>query len=192
MLVQSTPLNQAAVIEMEPIKDSRGFFARGFCKKTLAEHGVFFDVVQTNVAFNHQAGTLRGMHFQVPPFCEEKIVSCYQGAIYDVIIDLNRDSGTFGKWFGLTLSAENRLALYVPKGFAHGYQTLTENTSIHYMVSEYYTPSHESGVRWNDPAFEIEWPHVGDLIISQKDKQWKDFDLSTDGVILSEGEGHGS
>ncbi|MCT1399974.1 dTDP-4-dehydrorhamnose 3,5-epimerase [Paenibacillus sp. LC231] len=191
MLVHTTPLKKAAVIEMEPIQDSRGFFARSFCKKTLAEHGVSFEGVQSNVAFNHQAGTLRGMHFQVPPFCEQKIISCHQGAIYDVIIDLNRDSPTFGKWFGLTLSAENHLSLYVPKGFAHGYQTLTENASIHYMVSEYYAPTHESGVRWNDPAFEIEWPHVEDLIISQKDKQWRDFDFNTDGMILSEGEGHG-
>lgn len=191
MLVRSTPLNHAAIIEMEPIQDSRGFFARGFCKKTLADHGIFFDVVQSNIAFNHLPGTLRGMHFQVPPFCEQKIVSCHQGAIYDVIIDLNRDSPTFGEWFGLTLSAENRLSLYVPKGFAHGYQTLTEHTSIHYMVSEYYTPTHESGVRWNDGAFGVEWPHVEDLIISPKDEQWKDFNRSSDGMIFSEGEGNG-
>ncbi|MEX3618288.1 dTDP-4-dehydrorhamnose 3,5-epimerase [Paenibacillus glucanolyticus] len=191
MLVQSTPLNHAVVIEMEPIQDSRGFFARGFCKETLAQHGIFFDVVQSNMAFNHLPGTLRGMHFQVPPFCEQKIISCYQGAIYDVIIDLNRDSPTFGQWFGLTLSAENHLSLYVPKGFAHGYQTLTENTSIHYMVSEYYTSTHESGVRWDDSAFGIDWPRIEELIISPKDKQWKDFNKSTDGMILYEGEGHG-
>jgi len=182
MLVQSTPLNAAAVIEMEPIRDDRGFFARSFCKKTLAEHGISFDVVQANMAFNHQAGTLRGMHFQVPPFCEQKIISCYQGAIYDVIIDLNRNSPTFGKSYGLTLSAENRLSLYVPKGFAHGYQTLNDNASIHYMVSEHYTPTHESGVRWNDLAFGIEWPQVEELIISPKDKQWKDFNIDIDGM----------
>lgn len=190
MLVQLTPLHQAAVIEMEPLQDSRGYFARSFCKKTLSEHGLSFDMVQSNVAFNRHHGTLRGMHFQLPPYCEDKIVSCFQGAIYDVIIDLNRESPTFGKWFGQTLSVENHLSLYVPKGFAHGYQTLTENTSIHYMVSQYYTPSQESGVRWNDQAFGIEWPLKEGLIISSKDEQWKDFNISTDGMILREGVGH--
>ncbi|MCF2716144.1 dTDP-4-dehydrorhamnose 3,5-epimerase [Paenibacillus polymyxa] len=190
MLVQPAPLHQAAVIEMEPIQDSRGYFARSFCKKTFSEHGIYFDMVQSNMAFNRYPNTLRGMHFQLPPYCEDKIVSCFHGAIYDVIIDLNRKSPTFGKWFGLTLSEENRLSLYVPKGFAHGYQTLTENTSIHYMVSEYYTPSHESGVRWNDKAFGIEWPLEDGLIISSKDEQWKDFNISTDGMILCEGVGH--
>lgn len=184
MLVQPTPLHKAAVIEMEPIEDSRGYFARTFCKKTLAEHGISFDMVQSNVAFNHHSGILRGMHFQIPPFCEDKIVSCFQGAIYDVIIDLNRESPTFGEWYGLTLSAENRLSLYVPKGFAHGYQTLTENASIHYMVSQFYTPSHESGVRWNDPAFSIKWPQMDGLVISAKDEQWGYFNKSTDGMIL--------
>lgn len=187
MLVQTVPLDQAAVIEMEPIEDSRGYFARSFCKKTLLEHGLVFDGVQTNMAFNRHARTLRGMHFQLPPFSEDKIVSCFQGAIYDVIVDLNRESPTFGEWYGLTLSAENRLSLYVPKGFAHGYQTLTENTSIHYMVSEYYTPTHESGVRWNDEAFGIEWPLTEDLVISSKDEQWKDFNINTDGMTFSKG-----
>lgn len=191
MLVLPTPLHQAAVIEMEPIQDSRGYFARSFCNKVLSEHGLSFNMLQSNVAFNHHPNTLRGMHFQIPPFCEEKIVSCMSGAIYDVIIDLNRESPTFGKSFGITLSGENRLSIFVPKGFAHGYLTLTENTSIHYMVSEYYTPSHESGVRWNDAAFGIEWPLKKNLIISSKDEQWKDFDLRTDGMILFEGDRHG-
>ncbi|MWC30905.1 dTDP-4-dehydrorhamnose 3,5-epimerase [Paenibacillus sp. MMS18-CY102] len=191
MLVWSTPLHQAAIIEKEPITDNRGYFARSFCTKTLAAHGLPFHMVQTNIAFNHHARTLRGMHFQLPPYCEEKIVTCTQGTLFDVIIDLNRESPTFGKWYGLTLSAENGLSLYVPKGFAHGYVTLTENTSIHYMVSEYYTPSHESGVRWNDPAFGIEWPLTEQLIISAKDEQWKDFNLNVDGMVLSEGVVHG-
>jgi len=188
MKVHSTPLNRAAIIEIEPIKDERGYFARSFCKKTLAEHGIQFEAVQTNEAFNRFSNTLRGMHFQLPPFCEDKIVSCMQGAIYDVIIDLNYNSSTYGNWFGVTLSAENQQSLYVPKGFAHGYMTLTDDTAIHYMVSEYYTPSHESGVRWNDDTFKINWPRTENLLISTKDQQWADFDLARDGVTLSKGD----
>jgi len=190
MIVKPTPLHRASVIEMEPIRDNRGYFARTFCKRTLEEHGVSFDMVQSNMAFNYHTRTLRGMHYQLPPYSEDKIVTCIHGAIYDVIIDLNRDSPTFGKWFGLTLSEENRLSLYVPKGFAHGYLTLTDNTGIHYMVSEYYTPSHESGIRWNDPAFGIEWPITEDLIISPKDEGWKDFHIHNDRLIQSGGDGH--
>jgi dTDP-4-dehydrorhamnose 3,5-epimerase len=191
MKVSPAPLYRAAVLEMEPIQDSRGYFVRSYCKKTLLEHGISFEMVQSNVAYNRRHGTLRGMHFQLPPYSEDKIVSCIQGAIYDVIIDLNLESPTFGQWFGVTLSAENNLSLYVPKGFAHGYQTLTDNTSIHYMVSEYYTPTHESGVRWNDVAFGIQWPIMDDLIISVKDERWADFNSVTDGVILGGGDEHG-
>lgn len=184
MVISQTLLHRAAILDLEPIKDDRGFFARSFCKKTLAEYGINFDMVQCNIAFNNFAHTLRGMHFQKPPFCEEKIISCTSGAIYDVIIDLNRESPTFSKWLGITLSAENHKSLYVPKGFAHGYQTLTDNASITYMVSQYYTPSYESGVRWDDIAFGIEWPIKDDLIISSKDKSWKDFDKNTDGMTI--------
>ncbi len=182
MIITKTPLNRAVTIELEPIKDERGFFARSFCKKTLAEYGIRFDTVQCNLAFNNFARTLRGMHFQKPPFCEDKIISCISGAVYDVIIDLDRESATFGKWFGITLSAENRTSLYVPKGFAHGYLTLTENAGVTYMVSQYYTPSHESGVRWDDPAFGIEWPFRDHLLLSAKDRNWKDFDRDADGM----------
>jgi dTDP-4-dehydrorhamnose 3,5-epimerase len=191
MLILPTLLHRAMLIKMEPIEDSRGYFARSFCKKTLAEHEIYFDVVQTNMAFNLNKGTLRGMHFQVPPNSEGKIVSCLNGSIYDVIIDINRDSPTFGKWYGVILSEENRLSLYVPKGFAHGYLTLTDRTIIQYMVNEYYTPSRESGIRWDDKAFDIDWPIMDGLIISSKDKQWKKFDLNADGIILSEGDTHG-
>lgn len=185
MIIHSTPLDKAVVIETEHINDSRGYFARSFCKKTLSDHGIFFDVVQSNIAFNLHPRTLRGMHFQLPPFCEDKIVSCIKGAIYDAIIDLNRESPTFGKWFGKILSEDNCLSMYVPKGYAHGYVTLKENTSIQYLVSEYYTPSHESGVRWNDKAFDITWPYTDDLIISGKDQQWKNFNKDSDGMIFS-------
>ncbi|WP_336076715.1 dTDP-4-dehydrorhamnose 3,5-epimerase [Paenibacillus sp. 203] len=188
MLIHSTPLNQAVVIELEPIKDERGYFARSFCKKTMMKYGISFEMTQSNVTFNQKAGTLRGMHFQLPPYCEDKIVTCFSGTIYDVIIDLNRESSTFGKWYGLTLSDKNCLSLYIPKGFAHGYQTMTDNTIIHYLMSENHTPSHESGVRWNDQAFGLKWPKIDHLTISKKDENWKDFNMNTDGVSLQKGE----
>ena len=182
MIIRQTPLHGAAILELNPIQDDRGFFARSFCKKILSQHHIYFDAVQCNIAFNYHANTLRGMHFQLPPYSEQKIVTCISGSIYDVIIDLNRQSHTFGQWFGVTLSSENQLSLYIPKGFAHGYLTLTENAGISYMVSEFYTPSHEAGVRWNDRAFEIEWPCREGLTISSKDAKWPDFDKSKDGI----------
>ena len=184
MRICRTSLQKAVTIELEPIRDERGFFARSFCKRTLEQHGIVFDVVQCNVAFNKHVRTLRGMHFQSPPFGEEKIVSCSSGAVYDVIIDLNQNSDTFCGWFGITLSAENQTALYVPKGFAHGYQTLTEDAQITYLVSQYYAPAYESGVRWNDRAFGIQWPFQEDLLISSKDSNWGDFDRETGGIII--------
>lgn len=183
MLITPTTLNKAVVIEMKPISDSRGYFSRNFCRKTLQEHNIHFEVVQANTAYNKYAKTLRGMHYQLPPFGEEKMITCTQGAIYDVIIDLNRESDTFGKSFGIELSASNHLSLYVPKGFAHGYQTLTDDATIHYMVSEMYTPTHEAGVRWDDEVFNIEWPYKEHLLISDKDLAWKNFNASTDGVF---------
>ncbi|TYP75735.1 dTDP-4-dehydrorhamnose 3,5-epimerase [Paenibacillus methanolicus] len=187
MNVQPLSLHGAALLVQKPIADNRGSFARTFCGRTLAEHGLSFRMAQCNEAFNKHARTLRGMHFQRPPHGEEKIVNCVQGKLYDVIVDLNLDSPTFGKWVGVTLSADDGQSLFVPKGFAHGYQTLTENTVIQYMVSEYYTPSHESGVRWNDPFFGIEWPFTEDLLLSEKDRSWTDFDKMRDGIRLSEG-----
>ncbi|WP_127532085.1 dTDP-4-dehydrorhamnose 3,5-epimerase [Paenibacillus kobensis] len=187
MLVHPTPLQGAALLEMEPISDNRGYFARSFCKKTLAEHGLSFNMVQANTAFNRHRDTLRGMHYQKPPYCEDKIVTCTQGAIYDVIIDLNEDSPTYCQWYGINLTEDNNLSLYIPKGFAHGYLTLTDNAGIHYLVSEYYTPSHESGVRWNDPAFGIEWPNRDSLLLSMKDEKWGNFDKTAGGLFVTEG-----
>lgn len=184
MIIQNTPLHKAAIITMEPIRDTRGFFGRSFCKKTLADHNISFDVVQYNVAFNYQARTLRGMHFQKPPFCEDKIIYCTKGSIYDVIIDLNLGSPTFGQWYGITLTEDDSKSLYIPKGFAHGYETLEDNSGIAYMVTEFYTPSHESGVRWNDGAFNIDWPYRENIIISDKDKLWEDFRRDTHGILL--------
>lgn len=184
MLIEQTTLQGAFILQPEPIQDERGFFARTFCQKALADQGVYFNMVQCNIAFNRHPNTLRGMHLQLPPYCEQKIVTCISGEIYDVIIDLNAQSPTYGQWFGLTLSSENRLSLYVPQGFAHGYLTLTENAGISYMVSQFYAPSHEYGVRWDDPAFAIQWPCREGLIISHKDRQWKDFNRTRDGILF--------
>lgn len=183
MIIKPTSINCAVVIEAEPICDMRGAFARSFCKKTLEDYGLKFEAVQCNMANNIHANTIRGMHFQKSPFCEQKIVSCLRGAIYDVIIDLNKGSTTFGKWFGIELNDKNAKSLYVPKGFAHGYQTLTPDTVISYMVSEYYSPSYESGIRWDDNTFGIRWREMGEeIVISEKDRNWKDFNKYSDGI----------
>lgn len=170
----STPLDGAYVIELEPRTDDRGFFARSFDREEFAAHGLDPDVVQCNVSFNARRGTLRGMHYQLPPKAEAKLVRCVAGAIYDVIVDLRRDSPTHARWFGIQLDARDRRALYVPRGFAHGYQTLSDGAEVHYQVSERYTPELERGVRWNDPAFGIAWP-IGDPIVSPKDAAFPDY-----------------
>ncbi|WDF51490.1 dTDP-4-dehydrorhamnose 3,5-epimerase [Paenibacillus sp. KACC 21273] len=182
MIIESTPLKDAFIFKQEPIEDERGYFSRTFCRKTLNTYGIEFEMVQSNMAFNRYSKTLRGMHFQKPPFSEQKIVSCLQGAIYDVIIDIRLESPTFGQWFGTMLSKNNMSSLYIPKGFAHGYQTLEDNSSISYMVSENYTPSHESGIRWNDEAFKIDWPVTDGLLVSDKDRNWIDFRRDIDGI----------
>ena len=174
MIFTETPLAGAFVIALEPREDERGFFARAFCKNELAEHGLPNEIVQANLSFNHRRGTLRGMHMQAPPHGEDKMVRCIAGAIWDAIVDLRPGSPTYLKWFGVELSAANRLMLYVPKGFAHGYQSLTDGSEVLYMVTQFYTPGAERGLRWNDPAFGIPWP-VGDPILSPKDAVAPDF-----------------
>jgi len=174
MIFTETPLAGAYVIALEPREDERGFFARAFCKNELAEHGLANEIVQANLSFNHRRGTLRGMHMQAPPHGEDKLVRCIAGAIWDAIVDLRPGSPTHLKWFGVELSAANRLMLYVPKGFAHGYQSLTDGSEVMYMVTQFYTPGAERGLRWNDPAFGIPWP-VGDPILSPKDAVAPDF-----------------
>jgi len=174
MIFTETPLAGAFVIALEPREDERGFFARAFCQNELAEHGLPNEIVQANLSFNHKRGTLRGMHMQVPPHGEDKMVRCIAGAIWDAIVDLRPGSPTYLKWFGVELSAANRLMLYVPKGFAHGYQSLTDGSEVLYMVTQFYTPGAERGLRWNDPAFGIPWP-VSDPILSPKDAAAPDF-----------------
>ena len=174
MIISETELPGAFVIDLEKIEDERGFFARAWCQRELREHGLESRIAQCNMSFNKRKGTLRGMHFQRPPHEEVKLIRCIRGALYDVIIDLRPQSAAYKRWIGAELTAENRRMLYVPRGFAHGFQTLEEDTETFYMVSEFYTPGAESGVRWDDPSFGIDWP-LPPSEISDKDQQWTDF-----------------
>ena len=166
-----TALKGAYVIELEEKRDPRGFFARSFCAREMREHGLRPEVVQCNVSFNHKTGTLRGMHYQLAPAMESKLVRCIRGAIFDVIVDLRPDSPTHLKHFGVELSDKNRRALYVPEMFAHGYQALTDGAEVTYQVSQEYSPGCERGLRHDDPALDIHWP-VPVTVISEKDAAW--------------------
>jgi dTDP-4-dehydrorhamnose 3,5-epimerase len=170
-----TPLKGAWVIDLEPRSDERGFFARGFCEREFAEHGLERRIVQANVSRNTYAGTLRGMHYQKAPHQEVKMVRCVAGAIYDVILDLRPESPTYRQWHGVELTRAAGRMLYVPKGFAHGYQSLTDDSEVHYFVTEFYAPEAEAAVRWDDPAFSIRWP-ISSPILSLKDAVHPDFD----------------
>jgi dTDP-4-dehydrorhamnose 3,5-epimerase len=174
MIFQETKLKDAYIIEPERLEDERGFFARSFCQQEFKRFGIDFNIAQCNISFNKNKGTLRGMHYQSAPYEEAKMVSCVRGAIYDVIIDLRPNSSTYCQWLGVELSAENYEIFYIPKGFAHGFQTLAEDTVVLYQMSEFYHPESAQGVRWNDPAFEIKWP-LSNSVISEKDMNFKDF-----------------
>jgi dTDP-4-dehydrorhamnose 3,5-epimerase len=177
MIFRETDLAGAYVIEIEKMGDSRGFFARAWCQREFATHGLVSSFVQCNVSHNKHRNTLRGMHYQAEPFGEVKLVRCTRGIIFDVMIDLRADSETYLKWVGIELTSENYRMLYVPKGFAHGYLSLTDNAEIFYQVSQFYSPAHERGVRWNDQAFGIDWPNKKDIVISEKDSNWPDFQI---------------
>ncbi|WP_181705714.1 dTDP-4-dehydrorhamnose 3,5-epimerase [Chthonobacter rhizosphaerae] len=187
MIFHETPLADARVIELEKRGDNRGFFARFFCENEFAEAGLETRFKQINNSLSARTGTLRGMHYQLTPSAEVKVVRCIRGALWDCIIDLREGSPTFGKWHGVELTAENRLAFYVPRGFAHGFVTLTEDTEALYLVSDLYAPDRERGVRWNDPAFGIEWP-VEPTEISPKDAAWRDFDPEWHGSAVLAGQ----
>jgi len=176
MLFTETKLKGAYIIDIEKLEDTRGFFARGWCQKEFEAYGLMTHVVQANISFNKQRGTLRGMHYQVAPHAEAKVMRCTRGAIYDVIIDLRPDSPTYKQWMGVELTGDNYSMLYVPEGFAHGFQTLEDNTEVIYQVSEFYTPGAERGVRYDDPTFGITWPQAV-RVISDKDKSWLDYAL---------------
>ncbi len=172
MIYHKTALNDAFVLELEQIADERGFFARSWCKEELEARGLDGDLAQCSLSFNSKKNTLRGMHFQIPPYGETKLVRCTTGAIFDVIIDLRVQSSTYMKWVGVELSADNRKMLYIPKGFAHGFQTLVHESEVFYFISEAYHPEAARGVRWNDPAFNISWPHAEHRVISSRDNNW--------------------
>jgi dTDP-4-dehydrorhamnose 3,5-epimerase len=174
MHFEKTQFDGAWLIVPEPVRDERGFFARTFCVRELAAHGLETAFVQHSASVSLKRGTLRGMHFQREPHGEVKIVTCVSGAILDVIVDLRPASPTFRQWQGFELSAENRHRLYIPKGLAHGFQTLTDDVEVNYLISAFYEPSAASGVRHDDPAFGIRWP-LPVSVISEKDRSWPDF-----------------
>ena len=174
MTFTETKLKGAFVIDLEPIQDERGFFARTWCKKEFEAHGLNPNLVQCNTSFNKKKGTLRGMHYQTTPYEEAKLIRCTMGSIYDVIIDLRKESDTLRQWYGCELTAQNRKMLYVPEGFAHGFQTLEDNTEVFYQMSEFYHLDYSKGIRWNDPAVGIKWP-CKDVIISPKDDNLKNY-----------------
>ena len=169
MKFRETPLAGAMVVELDRIEDERGFFARSFCEKEFAAKGLASRFVQCNVSFNKKAGTLRGMHFQAAPHEEDKLVRCTMGAIHDVIVDIRKNSPTYLRSFGLELSAENRIGLFVPRGFAHGFQTLKDDSEVFYQMSEFFDPASARGLRWDDPAIGLRWP-LPDPTISEKDR----------------------
>ena len=172
MKFYETELKGAYIIELEKFEDERGFFTRVWDKKIMQDQGLKSDLVQMSFSFSKKKGTLRGMHFQEEPFREVKIVKCIQGKIFDVIIDLRVESRTYKKWIGIELSADKQKMIYVPEGFAHGFQTLEENTHVLYQMSNWFSPEHEKGIRWDDKDFNIKWP-ITNLIISKKDLSHK-------------------
>jgi dTDP-4-dehydrorhamnose 3,5-epimerase len=174
MIFTETPLKGAFVIDLEPHMDERGFFARTFCAREFEKRGLNPKVAQCNLSFNSRTGTLRGMHFQKAPASEAKLVRCVRGAIHDVIVDLRLQSPTYRERFSVELTVDNRRALFIPEGFAHGFQTLTDMTDVEYQMSEFYSPGCSSGFRYDDAAFAIEWP-LPVTVVSKQDQAWPPF-----------------
>lgn len=171
MIFIQTKLKGAYIIEIEKLSDERGFFSRSWCNREFQDHGLNSKMVQANIGFSRKKGTLRGLHYQMPPHEEVKTVRCTMGAIFDVIVDLRSDSPTYRQWISAELNSENRRMIYVPEGFAQGYITLTDNTEIYYNTSQFYSPDFARGVRYDDPSFSIEWP-INVKVISDADKSW--------------------
>lgn len=169
MIFTETKLKGAFILEIKKLEDERGFFGRSWCANELGEHGLKSDIKQVNTSLSLKKGTIRGMHYQNDPFQETKLVRCTRGAIYDVIIDLRKNSPTYKQWMGVELTQDNYKMLYVPEDFAHGFITLEDNCEVSYLVTQFYTPGAESGIRWDDPSFNIQWP-IRPTVISEKDK----------------------
>jgi dTDP-4-dehydrorhamnose 3,5-epimerase len=176
MIFAETMLKGVFIIEPERLEDERGFFARTWCRRVFEEHGLNSQLAQCSISFNRTRGTLRGMHYQDEPYGEAKLVRCTHGTIYDAVIDLRPGSPTFKRWIGLELTADNHRMLYIPEGFAHGFQTLEEHAEVFYQMSQFYAPDYARGVRWNDPAFDIRWP-AAVSVISERDRSYPDFAL---------------
>jgi len=176
VIFRETVLKGAFIIELERLEDERGFFSRTWCQREFEGQGINSRLVQCNSSFNKKKGILRGLHYQSSPHEEAKLVRCTRGKIYDVIIDLRPQSATFKQHISVTLTPDNGKMLFIPEGFAHGFQTLEDNTEVFYQMSEFYAPNYAKGVRWNDPAFGIQWP-VNKPIISAEDQQFSDFVL---------------
>jgi len=171
-----TKLKNAYIIEPQRVEDERGFFARTFCTREFKSQGIDSHFVQCNISFNRMKGTLRGMHYQIAPHEEAKLVRCTMGAVYDVIIDLRPDSETFKQWISIELTSDNRKMLFIPDNVAHGFLTLEDDTEVFYQMSEFYAPESARGIRWNDPAFAIQWPNKV-RVISDRDRNCPDFGL---------------
>ena len=174
MIFLPTNLRGACIIDPQRLEDDRGFFARTFCQEEFAVHGLKADFVQCNISFNVRKGTLRGMHYQDKPHEEAKLVRCTRGSIFDVIVDIRKESATYRKWISTKLTADDHRMLYIPEGFAHGFQTLEDGSEVFYQMSEMYRPECARGIRWNDPVFDIAWP-LPNPIISARDAGYPDF-----------------
>jgi len=175
MKFSSVNVEGVFVVELAPAADDRGFFARAFCEKEFMEHGIDVRLIQANISYNRQRGILRGLHWQVSPYEEAKLVRCIKGSIFDVVVDVRPESRTYKNWYGIDLTSTNRQALFIPGGCAHGYQVLEDDTEVFYQVSAPYVQEAEKGARWNDPSFGIEWPINEGVILSPKDRGWDDF-----------------
>ena len=176
MIFTETKLKGAYVLSIEKLEDERGFFARSWCRREFEKHGLNPQLVQCNISFNSHKGTMRGMHYQVKPYEEAKLIRCTTGSIYDVIVDIRPHSPSYKQYLGIALTPENHKMLYVPEGFAHGFLTLDDNTEVFYQMSEFYAPDHARGFRWNDPVFGIEWP-ANVQVISDRDRDYPDFNV---------------
>ena len=177
MIFTETKLKGSFIIEIEKHEDERGFFGRSWCVNEMKDHGININILQANISLNKRKGTLRGMHYQLAPHQEAKLVRCSKGSIFDVIIDLRKDSHTFKKWIGVELTQENYKMLYIPEDFAHGFITLDDDSEISYLMSEIYVPDAGATIRWNDPLFNIKWP-LEPMILSEKDNFQPDFEIN--------------